>query len=107
MRRREFVTLLGGAAVVYPFAARAQPSDQLRRIVVLGDSPSDWGDWIPAFLERLRELGWIEGRTIAIEYRWSEARAERVAEAAATFVQQKPEAMSPAGPSRTCCATNR
>jgi ABC-type uncharacterized transport system substrate-binding protein len=91
MRRREFVTLLGGAAVVYPFAARAQPSDQLRRIAVLGDSPSDWRDWIPAFLERLRELGWIEGRTIAIEYRWSEARAERVAEAAATFVQQKPD----------------
>jgi putative ABC transport system substrate-binding protein len=90
MRRREFVTLLGGAAVVYPFAARAQPSDQLRRIAVLGDSPSDWRDWIPAFLERLRELGWIEGRTIAIEYRWSEARAERVAEAGLRSCSKSP-----------------
>ncbi len=91
MRRREFVTLLGGAAVVFPFASRAQPSDQLRHIAVLGDSPSDWGDWISAFVDRLRELGWIERRTIAIDYRWSEARPEHVAEAAATFVQQKPD----------------
>ena len=74
MRRREFVTLLGGAVVAYPLAARAQPSDQLRRIAVLGDSPSTWNVWIREFAERLRELGWIENRTAAIEYLWSEGR---------------------------------
>ena len=68
VRRREFVSLLGGAAVAYPLAVRAQPSDQLRRVAVLGDSPSTWKVWIAGFAERLRELGWIEDRTIAIEY---------------------------------------
>ena len=91
MRRREFVTLLGGAAVAYPLAVQAQPSDQLRRVAVLGDSPSTRSGWIGGFAERLRELGWIEGRTVAIEYRWSEGRPERVAEAAAAFVQHKPD----------------
>jgi putative ABC transport system substrate-binding protein len=85
------MTLLGGAAVAYPLAVRAQPSDQLRRVAVLGDSPSTWSYWIGGFAERLLELGWIEGRTVTIEYRWSEARPERVAEAAAAFVQQKPD----------------
>jgi putative tryptophan/tyrosine transport system substrate-binding protein len=91
MRRREFVTLLSGAAVAYPLAVRAQRSDQLRRVAALGDSPSTWNVWIAGFAERLRELGWIEDRTIAIEYRWSEGRPERVAEAAAEFVQRKPD----------------
>ena len=67
MRRREFVTSLGGAAVAYSLAVRAQPSGQLRRIAVLGDSPSTWNVWIAGFAERLRELGWIEDRTIAID----------------------------------------
>jgi putative tryptophan/tyrosine transport system substrate-binding protein len=91
VRRREFVSLLGGAAVAYPLAVRAQPSDQLRRVAVLGDSPSTWKVWIAGFAERLRELGWIEDRTIAIEYRWSEGRPERVAEATTEFVQRKPD----------------
>jgi putative tryptophan/tyrosine transport system substrate-binding protein len=91
MRRRELITLLGGAAVAYPLAVRAQPSDQLRRVAVLGDSPSTWKVWIAGFAERLRELGWIEDRTIAIEYRWSEGRPERVAEAAVHFIQRKPD----------------
>ena len=89
MRRREFITLLGLAIAVWPLAARAQQSDQLRRIAVFGDAASAWGVWIAAFAERLRELGWIEGRTVAIESRFSEGRSERVAEAAAEFVQQK------------------
>ena len=89
MRRREFITLLGLAIAVWPLAARAQQSDQLRRIAVFGDASSAWGVWIAAFTERLRELGWIEGRTVAIESRFSEGRPERVAEAAAEFVQQK------------------
>ena len=60
MRRREFVTLLGGAAVTYPLAVRAQKSDQLRRVAVLGTTPALWGVWVAGFAERLRELGWIE-----------------------------------------------
>jgi putative tryptophan/tyrosine transport system substrate-binding protein len=94
MRRREFIALLG-ATVAYPLAARAQPADRVRRVAVFGDTRAAWGegDWIAGFAERLRELGWIEGRTIAIEYRWSEGRPERVAEAAADLVQQKPDAI--------------
>jgi putative tryptophan/tyrosine transport system substrate-binding protein len=63
----------------------------VRHVAVLGDSPSTWNAWVRGFAERLRELGWIEGRTIAIEYRWSEGRTERVAEAAGEFVQRKPD----------------
>jgi putative tryptophan/tyrosine transport system substrate-binding protein len=91
MQRRAFITLLGGAAFAYPFAARAQPSDQVRRVAVLGPTPAVWGVWVAGFAERLRELGWIKERTIAIEYRWSQGRPERVAEAAADFVRQKPD----------------
>ena len=83
MRRRQFITLLGGATAVWPLAARAQQSDQMRHIAVLGDTPSVWNTWTAALAERLRELGWTDGRTVAIEYRWSEGRAERVAEFAA------------------------
>ena len=89
MRRREFITLLGGATAVWSLAARAQQSGQLRRIAVLGDTAAVWAPWTTTFAERLRELGWIEGRTIAIEYRFSEGRPERVPEVAAEFVQQK------------------
>jgi putative ABC transport system substrate-binding protein len=55
----------------------------------LGDSATTWSPWTAVFAERLRELGWIEGRTVTIEYRWSEARTERIAEIAAEFVRQK------------------
>ena len=74
MRRREFVTLLGGVAFAYPFSARAQPSDQVRRVPSRPHS-GGLGVWVAGFAERLRELGWIEERTIAIEYRWSEGRS--------------------------------
>src|SRR5258708_5405706 len=84
MKRREFITLLGGAAAACPLAARAQQPAKLPTIVYLGAStPSAMGQWTAAFVQRLRELGWIEGRTIAIEYRWAEGRAERAAEIAA------------------------
>jgi putative tryptophan/tyrosine transport system substrate-binding protein len=89
MRRREFIALLGGATAAWSLAARAQQSDQLWRIAVLGDTAAVWAPWTATFSERLRELGWIEGRTIAIEYRFSEGRPERVPEVAAEFVQQK------------------
>ena len=78
MQRREFITLLGGAAVAWPLAARAQQARKLPTIGFLGAAtPSVASQWVTAFEKRLRELGWIEGRTVAIEYRWAEARTER------------------------------
>jgi putative ABC transport system substrate-binding protein len=90
-RRREFITLLGGAAAAaWPLAARAQQPAKLPTIGFLGTAaPSAWAPWTAAFVQRLRELGWIEGRTVAIQYRWAEGRAERWAEIAAEFVRLK------------------
>jgi putative ABC transport system substrate-binding protein len=88
MRRREFITLLGGTATAWPLAARAQQPGKLPTIGVLGAATaSAWSHWIAAFVQRLSELGWSEGRTVAIEYRWAEGRTERFAEMAAEFVQ--------------------
>jgi putative tryptophan/tyrosine transport system substrate-binding protein len=86
--RREFIAALGGAAA-WPLAARAQQPSKLPTIGLLTPDASSWGGWNAAFAGRLSELGWIEGRTVAIERRWSEGRSERVAEFAAEFVQQK------------------
>jgi putative ABC transport system substrate-binding protein len=70
MKRRAFIALLGGAAVAWPLAARAQESNKGPTIGVLAaGTPSSHGQWVAALVQRLRELGWIEGRTIAIEYR--------------------------------------
>jgi putative ABC transport system substrate-binding protein len=89
MERREFITLLGGAAAAWPLAARAQQSGKLPTIGFLGSDATAWSSYAGAFAERLRALGWIEGGTISIEYRWDEARRERDTEIAAEFVQQK------------------
>jgi putative ABC transport system substrate-binding protein len=86
MRRREFITLLGGS-VAWPLAARAQQPAKLPTVGFLGSNASAYSSWTAAFAQRLRELGWIEGRTIAVEYRWSEGRPERQAEIAADFVR--------------------
>ena len=89
MKRREFIALLGGAAA-WPLAARAQQPAKLPTIGYLGAStPSFDSERVGPFVQRLRELGWIEGRTVAIEYRWSEGRAERYSEIAAEFVRLK------------------
>jgi ABC-type uncharacterized transport system substrate-binding protein len=89
MKRREFISLLGGAAA-WPLAARAQQPTKLPTIGFLGTiTPAVQIRWTEAFVQRLRELGWIEGRTIAIEFRWAEGRSERAAEIIAEFVQQK------------------
>jgi len=89
MRRRDFITLFGGAAAGWPLAALAQQAGKLPTIGFLGADASAFGPWTAAFVAHLRELGWIEGRTIAIEYRWSEGRTERYAEIAAEFVRLK------------------
>jgi putative ABC transport system substrate-binding protein len=89
VRRREFITFLGGAAA-WPIAARAQQAGKLPTIGFLGSgTPSTQGQWAAAFVQRLRELGWIENRTVAIEYRWAEGRDERFAEIAAEFIRLK------------------
>ena len=90
MRRREFITLLGGAAAAWPVAAHAQQARKLPTIGFLGAATlSSASQWVTAFEKRLRELDWIEGRTVAIEYRWAEGRSERFAEIAAEFVRLK------------------
>jgi putative ABC transport system substrate-binding protein len=89
MRRREFITLLGAAAT-WPLAARAQQARKLPTIGVLGTvTPLAWTHLIAAFEQRLRELGWIEGHSVAIEYRWAEGHTERFAEIAAELVRLK------------------
>jgi putative ABC transport system substrate-binding protein len=87
--RRKFLATLGGAAA-WPLAARAQQAAKLPTIgFLVAGTPSSHGQWVAAFVQRLRELGWIEGRTITIEYRWAEGRSERFAEIAAEFVRRK------------------
>jgi putative ABC transport system substrate-binding protein len=90
MNRRQFITLLGGAAVAWPLAARAQQPAKLPTIGYLGTaSASAWAPWTAAFVQRLHELGWTDGRTVAIQYRWAEGRAERSAELAAELARLK------------------
>jgi putative ABC transport system substrate-binding protein len=88
MRRRAFITLLGGAAAAWPLAARAQ--QRMATVGFLGTGTvATQNSWFEAFAKRLNELGWIEGRTVAIEIRWAEGRAERDVEIAAEFVRLK------------------
>jgi putative tryptophan/tyrosine transport system substrate-binding protein len=90
MRRREFITLLGGAAVAWPHAARAQQPAKLPTIGYLSSAtPVTQGPWLTAFVQRLSELGWTEGRNVKIEVRWAEGRTDRAAEIAAEFVALK------------------
>ena len=87
--RREFITLLGSAAVSWPLSARAQQM-KLPTIGLLGGAtPSAQAQWTAAFVQRLRELGWVEGQTVTIEYRWVEGRFERSPAITAEFVRLK------------------
>jgi putative tryptophan/tyrosine transport system substrate-binding protein len=88
VKRRAFFTLLGGAAAAWPLATSAQQAGKLPTIGFVGSNASGWGPWTAAFVARLHDLGWIEGRTVGIEYRWSEGRPERIAEIAAEFVRR-------------------
>src|SRR5215211_4823985 len=98
MRRRDFITLLGGAAVAWPLAARAQQPAKLPTIGYLGSGTrASQRPWVAAFGQRLGELGWIEGRTVAIEYRWAEGLPERLAEIAAEFVRLKVDVILASG----------
>ena len=82
--------MLGSAAATWPLVVRAQQAARLPTIGFLGfGTLSSQGQWVAAFMQRLRELGWIEGRTVAIEYRWAEGHSARLAEIAAEFVRLK------------------
>jgi len=97
-RRKFLATLLGGAAAAWPRAVWAQQGAKLPTIGFLGSgTPSSYGQWNAALVQRLRELGWSEGRTVAIEYRWAEGRTERYAEIAAEFVRLKVDVIVTAG----------
>ena len=89
MRRREFIVLIGGAAVLRPLAVRAQRPGDVPSIAFLGVDDSTWNPRTSAFVQRLRELGWIDGRTVVIQYYWTQGRAERVVELAAEILPQK------------------
>jgi len=100
MRRREFISLLGGAAAAsaWPRRLSAQQAKKLPVIGYMGTAtPSTWSPWTAAFVQRLHELGWTEGRNVAIEVRWAEGRAERFAEIAAEFVRLKVDVIVTAG----------
>ena len=90
MKRREFLGIVGGAAAPWPVVVRAQPGRRLPTVGFLGSgTPTTAGPWVAAFTQRLRDLGWIEDRTIKIDLRWAEGRNDRSAEIAADFVRLK------------------
>jgi putative tryptophan/tyrosine transport system substrate-binding protein len=90
MRRREFITLLCGSVAGFPISAPAQQPSKLPIIGFLGaNTPSVQVRWTGAFVERLHELGWIEGRNVAVEYRWAEGRLDRSPEIIEEFVRLK------------------
>ena len=96
LRRREFITLLGGAAAAWPLAARAQPSDRMRLIGVLmayAESDSTAQSWLAAFRAALAKLGWTEGSNLQIELRWSAADVDRMKTLAKELVDLRPNAI--------------
>jgi putative ABC transport system substrate-binding protein len=87
MTRREFVELLSGIVAAWPRVAQAQQGTP-RHIGVLGADATVWNAWTVAFVDRLREHGWIEGDTIDIEYRWAGASSKRVSDFTAEFLRR-------------------
>ena len=110
MMRRDFVALLGGAAVAssvsWPFAARGQPADRMRRVGVLGSRATDDPEGqarLAVFLQGLQELGWTDGRNLRIDYRWAAADADRSRIYAAELVALAPDVI-PASASQSTAA---
>jgi putative ABC transport system substrate-binding protein len=88
MKRREFMAMVGGATAAWPLVARAQPAAKIPTIGFMSVStPAAWSRFVAAFEQRLSELGWNNGRNVAIEYRWAEGRSARFVEISAEFVR--------------------
>ena len=96
MRRREFIAVIGGAAMAWPLAARAQQSGPVRRIgVLIGFAESDPAvqSWLTAFRDALAKLGWTEGRNLRIEVRWTDADPDKMKTFAKELVDLRPDAI--------------
>jgi len=106
MRRRDFIKLLGSGGLVWPFAARAQGRKVPRIGLISPFSPSDTALWHKAFLQGLRDLGWVEGKTITIEYRYAEGRNDRLPELIADLVRRKVDIIVTAVTNDTLAAKN-
>jgi putative ABC transport system substrate-binding protein len=105
VKRREFITLLGGAAAAWPLAARAQQAERVRRIgVLLGGAATERSD-ITAFQQVLEQLGWFDGRNVRIEYRFGLGNAADVRRYSAELVALAPDSSWPLAPPpwRRCC----
>src|SRR5215471_687558 len=87
MERRELIKLLSATIAAWPFVAQAQQGTP-RHIGVLGADATVWNSWTVAFVDRLRELGWIEGDTVDIEYRWAGASSKRVSDFTAELLRR-------------------
>src|SRR5436190_23268232 len=101
MRRREFTALVGGVGLLLAVKvrrARAQQPDKPPIVGFMGSTTAPVAaQWVASFVQRLRELGWLDGRNVAIEYRWAEGRSERFAEIAAEFVRLKVDVILTSG----------
>src|SRR6516165_5510796 len=94
MRRREFISLLGGAAVAWPLAARAQQSERMRRIgllMLVGKADPQAHAELAAFTTELQRLGWTEGQNVRIDYRWADGDVSRLQALAAQLVELRPD----------------
>src|SRR5215469_1885626 len=97
MRRRQFITLAAGTAVSWSRGAWAQQPRKLPAIGFLGVDPAMWNSWTGAFVDRLGALGWIDGRTVTIEYRWAGGRPELHAQFAADFARSNVDVIVTSG----------
>jgi len=107
MRRREFISLLGGAAAAWPFAARAQQGERMRRIGVLmplAEDDPEGQSRLRAFVQGLQQLGWTDGRNLRIDIRWGAGDAERIRRYAAELAALAPDVVLSAASASTAAA---
>jgi putative ABC transport system substrate-binding protein len=98
MERRDFITLLGGAAAAWPLAARAQQAERVRRLAAMmggnnADTDADGRAWFMAFRQGLQEMGWVEGRNFRADYRWAAGDLDRMRVIAKDFVDLQPDVL--------------